>query len=454
METLSLKTAFLSFYRFFQKAFVSTIGRRLIKGSFWIMLSASISRLLSLFSFFVIARILTKPAFGELGILQTTISMFQIFALFGLSETVTKYIAEYREKDIYKTANILRLVKIINIAINLMIAILLLSISPYLARKILIAPQLSGLIRLSVIIIIISSYNNIQAGILTGFESFKAVSKINIATSLINILLTIVFVYFWKLNGFIWAMAATSFVNTILNYMALNSISILKNIKIKTKECFKEYGVLLAFTLPALLAGLLVTPTNWICSAIIVHQPNGYSEMAVYNAANQWRILIIFLSVFLGSVILPILANIYSQKNYREFVKLVNWILITTFILSVIFGTLIIILSKSIMKGYGSGYSEGYPVLILITLSSILVSVSSIIGYLLTSVGKKWFCLFSNFIWAFLIIFLTFYFKNKGAYGFALATLISYIIFTGIIGIYSHFFILAKIKYQLINAQN
>ncbi|MDT9702507.1 hypothetical protein, partial [Streptomyces sp. P17] len=60
-------------------------------------------------------------------------------------------------------------------------------------------------------------------------------------------------------------------------------------IKIFDKRNLKEFQVLWKFSLPAILAGVMIAPVIWLCNYLLVNQPNGYYEMASFDIANQWR---------------------------------------------------------------------------------------------------------------------------------------------------------------------
>jgi len=77
----------------------SEIGYRLAKGVFWSMASAVISRGLMLAASVLVARMLGKTGFGELGMIRSTVGMFGVFAGFGLGLTATKHVAEFRSSD-------------------------------------------------------------------------------------------------------------------------------------------------------------------------------------------------------------------------------------------------------------------------------------------------------------------------------------------------------------------
>lgn len=66
----------------------STIGLRLARGAFWSIVGASVSRGLMLAASILVARILGCEVYGEFSIIRSTVSMFLVFAGFGLGMTV------------------------------------------------------------------------------------------------------------------------------------------------------------------------------------------------------------------------------------------------------------------------------------------------------------------------------------------------------------------------------
>ena len=77
----------------------SPVGHRLARGTFWMVTGTVISRMLGLVSSIILARILGKVPFGELGTIQSTVGLFAAFAGLGIGITATKYVAEFRESE-------------------------------------------------------------------------------------------------------------------------------------------------------------------------------------------------------------------------------------------------------------------------------------------------------------------------------------------------------------------
>jgi hypothetical protein len=87
----------------------SDIGTRLSRGIFWSMAGSVISRGLMLCATVLVARMLGKTVYGELGMIQSTVGMFGVFAGFGLGLTATKHVAEFRQSDPERAGRIIGL---------------------------------------------------------------------------------------------------------------------------------------------------------------------------------------------------------------------------------------------------------------------------------------------------------------------------------------------------------
>ena len=84
-----------------------SLGHRLAKSSFWSLSGSVAGRLVSLPSGVLLARLLGRHDYGELGIIYSSIELFGIFGGFGLGLTATKYIGEFKRRDPERAGRIL-----------------------------------------------------------------------------------------------------------------------------------------------------------------------------------------------------------------------------------------------------------------------------------------------------------------------------------------------------------
>lgn len=408
----------------------SDIGSRMATGAFWALAGSVISRGLMLLASIIVARILGKTEYGELGMIRSTVTMFTVFAGFGLGLTATKYIAEFRETNKIKAGKIIGLSTIFAGITGSIIAIIILLTAPIIASKTINAPHLVNELRLGAFMLFFSAINGAQTGILAGLEAFKSIAKVNIIAGLVAFPIQIGFTLLWGLTGSVIGFGTNFLVLWSLNFISVRKISSNFNIKIDFTYSWSEWPILYKFSLPALLSGLLVSPVLWACNAMLVNQPNGYEEMAIFDAGFQWRNSVLFIPAILSQIALPLLSS--ESTNHKKFSKILKTNILLNLVSSLFIALLILFFSKLIMSSYGEGFIEGRNVLNILIITTVLISINSVVGQAMASKNKMWYAFSLNLIWAISILAASYYFntRNSGALGLATAYLISYIIHT------------------------
>jgi O-antigen/teichoic acid export membrane protein len=383
---------------------------------------------------------LGKEGYGELGIIQSTIGMFGIFAGFGLGMTATKFIAQYRTTDPAKAGRIRALSSTFAWVSSGITSVILFQTAPWLAKHTLAAPQLSSLLQIGSIFLLLTAINGAQIGALSGFEAFKTVAKVSLWSGLANFPLMVGGVYLGGLYGAVWGMTIATGFNWLLNHIAIRKECAKAGVPYTYAGCLSEKAVLWKFALPALISGIFFAPTEWALNALLVNQPGGYGEMGLFNAAKQWNIIILYLPNMLSVTTLPILTNLLGENKRQQYNKMLvtNSILFST--IAFIIAVPVSIFSKTIMSAYGKGFSDGWLVLIMVAIYSVLWAANIVIGQILWSTGASGAAMGLAAARAFLLIGTFSFLVPQNAYGLALAYTITYVlqtIYQGIIAVKS-----------------
>ncbi|MFZ2405405.1 MAG: oligosaccharide flippase family protein, partial [Methylobacter sp.] len=405
----------------------SEIGYRIAKGAFWSLAGAVISRALMLVASIVVARILGKTGFGELGIIQATVGMFGVFAGFGLGLTATKYVAEFRQSDPERAGRIIGLSGLVAMATGSLMALGLLVFAPWLAEHTINAPHLTGVLRIAALILFISALNGAQTGALSGFEAFRTIACVNLFVGLISFPILVLGTYLCGLTGAVWALAINLCFNWLLNHLALRIEARRHKVPFTLRNCSHEMLVLWRFSLPAVLASALVGPVNWLCATFLVNQPDGYGEMGIFNAANQWYVMLMFLPGLLGGVVLPVLSERLGQKDTSQSMKTMVLAMKANALIVMPFVLIACIISPCIMGFYGPDFRDGWPTLVIVLLTAGLVSVQVPVGQIIAATGQMWVGFSMNMGWAIVFIMTTLLLVDKGSLGLAAARGVGYI---------------------------
>jgi O-antigen/teichoic acid export membrane protein len=386
-----------------------------------------------------VARFLGKTSYGELGILQSTISMLGVFAGFGLGLTTTKHIAEYRVSDPSRAGRIMAISSIFALLSGATLSLILFVFSPWLAQNSLNAPHLTGVLRVASIILFISALNGAQTGALSGFESFKVIARINFIVGLTSFPTLVCGAWIWGLFGATWALVLNLAIHWLLNFMALRHEARRHKIRVTLSGCRPELPILWKFSLPAVLSSALVGPVNWTCNAFLVNQPNGYDEMAIYNVANQWHSMFIYLPGIINGVILPLLSSQITEDKTVNSRKILQLAIAINLLLTLIPVIAISIFSPYVMMLYGSSYHSGWSALVFALLTSCLIAVQSPVGQTIASSGKLWIGLVMNAGWATVFIACALALVAYGAVGLALSRFVAYLIHSAWVFLFAYY---------------
>lgn len=366
----------------------SPLGYRLARGAFWSLSGVVIARGLALVSSIIFARILGRQDFGKFGMIQSTAGMFGNFSGLGLGLTGTKFVAELRQTDPLRAGRIISLAAAVAAITGLLSGVVLFVLAPWMAAKTLASPDLAGYLRIASLLLLYGALTGAQSGALSGFEAFKTIARVNLIAGVAAFPIMVLAVWRWGLAGAVWGLVISQVINWGLNAWALRSESARWKVPIVFKGCFQEIHILGTFSLPAYLSGLLLGPASWICATILVQQPNGYDEMGTFNAANQWRQIILFIpNTILGSA-LPVMTNLFGQNQFQSLKRVLKTNLLLNTSITAVLAALVALLSPWIMAVYGSRFVEGSFLLIIIAMVCVLDSGTTVLSYLLISSNR------------------------------------------------------------------
>lgn len=399
---------------------------RLVRGVTWLFGGTVVARGLGLCAAILVARHLGLTDFGKFGILQSTLAMFQTFAGFGLGETATKYIAELRETDRQRAGRIAGLSMGMATIAGCVFALLMVVAAPIVAERTLAAPELAGMLRLSAPILLFASLIGAQSGALSGLEAFKTSARISILSGMCTLPLLVIGTYLAGLTGAVCGLVLSYAVQWILNGALLRRELRRHGIAPTLAGCSRELPVLLGFSLPALLGGVMVVPVYWFCTTLLVRQPGGYAEMGLFNAANQWYLVLLFIPSVVSQVALPIFSNHLGTGARAEAWGLLRSTVKANLAIGALIAVVLSLCSPFIMAAYGDGFRAGWLALVLVVVTGVFQAAAAPVGQFIAASGKMWIGFTMNLGWALAFVTLSLNLVDHGAAGLAGARLLAY----------------------------
>ncbi len=387
----------------------------------------ALSRLMVLAGSILVARRLGQESFGALGVITGTVGMFQAFAGCGLGITATKHVSEYRAAATpHRAGAIIRMSLVVAAVLGFVVAAIFFAGSGWIASRTLADPALGRTLRIASPLLLFGTVSGVQTGALAGLEAYKRTAYVNALTGFFSVILSVGGAFVGGVDGATAGATIGGAVNVLAADVALRREARAQGIPIRRSDGISEFAVLWRFSLPATAAGLMVTPVNWACSALLVNTPRGYAEMGILNAANQWFSAVIFLPTVTAQVFLPALSNRLGSRD-RHGAGRVFWAGLggnTAVALPIVLiGSLF---SPFIMGMYGSRFSGQWLTFSLTLATAGILALQVSVAHLITASGRMWASLWMNIGWAIVTLTFTALLVPWGALGLAVARLGGY----------------------------
>ncbi|MBD1889373.1 oligosaccharide flippase family protein [Coleofasciculus sp. FACHB-SPT9] len=373
------------------------LSKRVLHGISWAVVSTVISRSLTFGIALIQSNLLGKQGYGELGMVLSTLLLFGVLSS-GYGATCSKFISELRLTYPVRAARIFALSTTWVVILTIITSSALIIFSDFIANNILNEPRLAPLLKLAAIALGIQSLIGVCNGVLYGLQAFKILNLATLSQVIVWFPATAMLTYQWGLLGAMFAYVISYILSFLIYILAVVKECKRHNFLPVFDNMWLESSVLVNYTLPIVINNFLVIPTNWIGNAILSQQRNGYSSLGGYNAASQWRILVLQGPFLLQSTLSPVLSEMLGKGDISGFSKLFYIAYRTVFGIVILTGVSAILFSKSLLTIFGKDFTSEYLLMGLIMLTATIISLSGIVGMALQLINRNWIALLVNIV--------------------------------------------------------
>jgi len=333
--------------------------------------------------------------FGEYAIVYTTLLAASAVAQLSMGYTATKYLAETRISDPARAGRVLALTGSFALAAAIGAAVLLLLGAPWIAGSILARPALVPAIRIAALAVAFSVVVGFEIGALAGLEAFRRLAMSGIATGFFFVAACGLGAFWAGLNGALWGLAAAGCFQLLLLLWQLAREMSRQGIRLTPRGAKSEFGLIARFSLPASIGGVISMTAFWLANAVLARQPAGYEAMALFAAANNFRLVVLFLPVIVNPVGMSLLnahRGAQDESRYRQ----VFWLnLGLTLALVLLAVAVVLLLGPWLLGIFGKGYVAGYPILSVLMVAALAEAGVVAIYQLVQSQARIWLSLFA-----------------------------------------------------------
>jgi len=286
--------------------------KELFASSFWSIVGTFISKVLLFLIWILVAKILQAKLYGEFSIIRSTTMLFADFVGLSIGAAGTNYIAKYYQDNNVKVEKLIGIFNVFSFTFGFVLFILSWSFSDIIAIKMLNKPELIGYLKASSVVILVSSINNNQFGILRGFNQYKCISKVNLLQIICAFPVYYLCTYFYHLQGAVFAYIFYNVIICVFARIELKKILKKNKLKPSLKKCMVESRMVLAFILPYIASGFLVAFLSWYNETRLVSVPDGYVQMGYYSIINVMVLIVI------GVAFVVCIPFVSMMSKYRE----------------------------------------------------------------------------------------------------------------------------------------
>ena len=415
----------------------SPLARRFLGGAAWSVAGAVVSSGITLVSMMFVARLLGKETYGQFVVVQSTLGMAGVFAGFGIGAVAIRYVAELRSRDASRLTHILSLTERTVLFFGLIATVVLALNSGIIASAVLNSPGLSLPLSIAAFSVFFSALDGYQKSVLIGLEAMRSYAIGTIVGAAVSVPVILMSADMYGLNGVAGAMVVNAIIQASISRFQMVGQLQRFAIRREARGCMSEWRVLRDFALPALLAGVLVVPANWICQAMLANTPSGYSELAVLGVAMQWFNVILFLPNVAGRVVLPVLTERLAAGDNKQAAKVLKLAILANLAVAVPVSLVISLASPWIMAAYGSQFRNGWQTLALVAVVAILVVGTTPVGQVLAAGNRMWLGAAMNFGWVAILLGAALFLVRYGAIGVALSLCVAYLVHSIWVGFYA-----------------
>jgi len=328
--------------------------------------------------------------FGKYAMVQSTVAVATQLAQIATGYTATKYIAEFRTTDPQRAGGLLGLLGFVALGAATLTATMLLVSSGFLADSILNEASLAPALAIASAGVFFSGISGFFMGTLAGLESYRTLGLAGITSGVVYIAVCMTGAAVGGLRGAVAGVAISALIQSGVLWQCVRREARRHEIPVRLARLSSEAGIILRFALPAALPSFIALPAVWISNTFLVGQEGGYALLALFTAANSFRIMVLFLPNIVNSVSMSLLNHQKGLNDSRRYRRLF-WVNLAATLGAVLVGaTTVVVAGRWLLLWFGPAFTGGYTALILLMAATIPESASTALLQIIQSRERIW----------------------------------------------------------------
>ena len=374
----------------------------------------------------IVARNLGPELFGFFFLGFAVFRLAGVIAEMGLPSGVARYVAVFQaEGDERRIKGIIISTLKFALLSGLVVASLLILLSRTLALSLFHHIELENVLRLFAMVIPFTTLTTMMVFSTQGFKimEYTVIVREIFEPSSRILLVSILFLLGWKLNGVMLVYLIVAILGTILGYHCLKRV--FPQITREELQPIYETKKLLNFSWPLLFVQFFSLTNLWIDTVMLGHFRTS-QEVGIYSAAQRTALLGTLLIFSFNTIFAPVISDLHAKGRFCELSNYFKTTAKWTFTFNFPLFLIMVFFAESILNIFGSEFVSEATSLIILSIGWLVLSGTGSGNQIITMSGRSKLSLTNiSFVLVTNILLNLLFIPKYGASGAALATAVS-----------------------------
>lgn len=403
----------------------SVTGKRLVDSTLWAVVSEVLSRGLLFLGMIAVARLLSTDAYGEFGLVRSTITVFATVGGMGLGLTANRFVAQHRASNARLAGHIIGASLSLALLSGVLVGGTVTLAAESIATALLHAPGIANSLRLAGFMLVLSAVSGAQMGILQGLEAYRQIAFGSLGQGLVAIAALVFGTRYFGLPGALMGLLAYSITGVVVLHVQVTSALRRAGITAFYGNLRETLPIFWSFSLPVMLAGVAIAPLKWLAE-ILLARTVGFSELGVFTAAMTMVAMLSAVVSTLNAPLLSLAAAHVAQTSKRiDYASYYGSWYASLALLSPV-----VVFPRVVSLVFGPQFNNQsfHRVVVLMALYVALMMYYQGVARQLALRGSMWFGLGTNLVEGATLMAAFVAFGSYGAVGLAAAYVMSYVV--------------------------
>lgn len=377
------------------------VGGEILRGTTWMTIANVIARLGTFIANLIVIRMLGLQLLGQLGLIESWLSLAGMFSVFGLASASTRFVARYLNDNLSSTGEYAGASLLLSGAFAATVGgMVLVGLHAIPIRETMgihngLIPSTLAFLKSNSLLVVgllfVTTLNEVSIGIVQGLHRFKSLIYINLVAGLLSIPLYYILTQSFGVGGVLSArfilLAIQIVIGIIVSQLALRRLGT----QLSARNIGANARSLVSFAVPTFTGQLIANPVRTFMTTYLASVVGGATQIGLLTTAGRLLGLASFLPGSMGSVILPVLSGVWGNGQAEKFQQAILYSLRMTWFVSLPVIIFFVAATPTLLGGlYGPEFTVAAAVTILILANALLTTINDTGVRVLAAANRQW----------------------------------------------------------------